>query len=345
MFYAKNAPPVAGAQWTGIVTQIAIEMLRSETVEAVVCVQSDANDRFTPKPIVAFSVEDIIAAKGVKPTLSPNLNTLATIEALNVKRLLFIGVGCQVQALRSIEKHLDLDKLYVLGTNCVDNGHRSGLEKFLNVASESPETVLHYEFMQDFRVHIKHQDGHFEYIPFFSLPSNELNDVIAQSCYSCFDYTNGAADLVVGYMGVPYEGVDMTNHNQYVTIRNPKGQEMFDLVSDRMIKSPTVSIGDRRASVMQTVEADDQGKLGKARDPVPKWIGQILAWFVEKLSPKGIEFAKFSIDYHYIRNYLFINRNWSSQNRVDQHLPEYAKRIVSEYNANSEIDRKIKQTI
>ena len=46
--------------------------------------------------VVARCAEDIIKAKGVKPTLSPNLNTLATVEALDVKRLLFIGVGCQV---------------------------------------------------------------------------------------------------------------------------------------------------------------------------------------------------------------------------------------------------------
>ena len=45
--------------------------------------------------VVARCKEDILAAKGVKPTLSPNLNVLATVEALDVKRLLFIGVGCQ----------------------------------------------------------------------------------------------------------------------------------------------------------------------------------------------------------------------------------------------------------
>ena len=54
-------------------------------------------------------------------------------------------------------------------------------------------------------MHIKHTDGHFEYVPFFSLPANELTNVIAPSCYSCFDYTNGLADLVVGYMAVPYQ--------------------------------------------------------------------------------------------------------------------------------------------
>ena len=50
--------------------------------------------------------------------------------------------------------------------------------------------------MQDYRVHIKHTDGSFEYIPYFCLPANDLNDVIAPSCYSCFDYPNALADLV-----------------------------------------------------------------------------------------------------------------------------------------------------
>lgn len=54
--------------------------------------------------VVARCKEDIIKAKGVKPTLSPNLNTLATVEALDVKKLLFIGVGCQVIC----RPHIDL---------------------------------------------------------------------------------------------------------------------------------------------------------------------------------------------------------------------------------------------
>jgi coenzyme F420-reducing hydrogenase beta subunit len=41
----------------------------------------------------------------------------------------------------------------------VDNGPREGLEKFLNAASDDPDTVLHYEFMQDYKVHLKHLDG------------------------------------------------------------------------------------------------------------------------------------------------------------------------------------------
>ena len=37
----------------------------------------------------------------------------------------------------------------------VDNGTREGLDKFLKAASSEPETVLHYEFMQDYKVFAK----------------------------------------------------------------------------------------------------------------------------------------------------------------------------------------------
>ena len=66
-------------------------------------------------------------------------------------------LALQVQAVRSIEPYLGLEKLYIMGTNCTDNGPRDGLEKFLESASTNPDTVIGYEFMQDYRVHLKHQ--------------------------------------------------------------------------------------------------------------------------------------------------------------------------------------------
>lgn len=344
MLYARNQPPVEGAQWTGVVTQIAIEMLEAGLVEAVVCVQSDSDDRFAPRPVVARCAADIMAARGVKPTLSPNLDVLATVEALDVKRLLFIGVGCQVQALRSIEKYLGLEKLYVLGTNCVDNGPRQGLGKFLNAASATPDTVLHYEFMQDYRVHIKHTDGHFEKIPYFCLPANELSDVIAPSCYSCFDYTNACADLVVGYMGVPYSGQNMTSHLQYLTLRNERGREMLDLVSHRLERTAVVSSGNRVPFVTQTVISDDEAKMGRAPGPAPRWVGELLATLLTWLGPKGLEFARYSIDYHTVRNHLSVMRNWGEQ-RGQRHIPEYAKRIVAAYDKKGEVSKRLQMSL
>ncbi|XP_047315423.1 7-hydroxymethyl chlorophyll a reductase, chloroplastic [Impatiens glandulifera] len=342
LLYARKIKPVEGAQWTGIVTTIAIEMLKTGMVEAVICVQSDPDDRLKPRPVLARTPEEVLAARGVKPSLSPNLNTLALVEAAGVKRLLFCGVGCQVQALRSVEQHLNLDKLYVLGTNCVDNGTREGLDKFLKAASSEPETVLHYEFMQDYKVHLKHLDGHIEEVPYFSLPANDLVDVIAPSCYSCFDYTNGLADLVVGYMGVPkYAGISMTQHPQYITIRNERGMEMLNLVKDQLEVTPTISSGDRRPFVIETVKADDNAKLGRGpSQPAPKFIGNLIAFVLNLVGPKGLEFARYSLDYHTIRNFLYVNRTWGKQ-RAERHMPAYAKKIVDMYNQNGEIEKMI----
>ncbi|KDO55728.1 hypothetical protein CISIN_1g011872mg [Citrus sinensis] len=319
LLYARKTKPVEGAQWTGIVTTIAIEMLKTGMVEAVVCVQSDPDDRLSPRPVLARTPEEVLAAKGVKPTLSPNLNTLALVEAAGVKRLLFCGVGCQVQ---------------------VDNGTREGLDKFLKAASSEPETVLHYEFMQDYKVHLKHLDGHIEEVPYFCLPANDLVDVIAPSCYSCFDYTNALADLVVGYMGVPkYTGISMTQHPQYITVRNERGKEMLSLVKNLLEITPTISSGDRRPFVMETVKADDNAKMGRGpSQPAPKFVGNLIAFFINLVGPKGLEFARYSLDYHTIRNYLHVNRAWGKK-RADKHMPSYAKKIVEMYNQNGQIDQ------
>jgi len=40
-----------------------------------------------------------------KPTLSPNLSVLEQVEQSGMKRLLVIGVGCQIQALRAVENN------------------------------------------------------------------------------------------------------------------------------------------------------------------------------------------------------------------------------------------------
>ena len=333
MWYARMEQPVQGAQWTGLITSIAIAMLETKMVEGVICVQNDPGDRFKPKPVIATTAEEILQARGVKPTLSPNLSILALLESSGLQRILFCGVGCQVQALRTVEKYLNLEKLYVIGTHCVDNGKREGLDKFLRVTSDSPDTVLHYEFMQDYQVHLKHLDGHFEKVPYFCLPAKELHDVIAPSCYSCFDYMNGLADLVVGYMGVPYENVPMTKHYQQVTIRNDKGQEIFDLIKPKLSIQPTVMKGNCKDLVLQTVLQEERSNNAT----LPKFLGQILAWILTKFGPKGLEFGKYSIDYHTIRNYLYVKRHWGK--KADRHIPGYSKAIVDEYDGDGKISK------
>ncbi len=316
MMAARKKQPIEGAQWTGIVSTIACEMLDRGMVEGVVCVQNTKEDRFQPMPVIATTPEEVLAAKVNKPTLSPNLSVLEQIEKSGMKRLLVIGVGCQIQALRSVEKQLGLEKLYVLGTPCVDNVTRTGLQKFLETTSKSPDTVVHYEFMQDFRVHFKHEDGSIEQVPFFGLKTNLLKDVFAPSCMSCFDYVNSLADLVVGYMGAPFGW-------QWIVVRNNIGQEMLDLVREQLDTQPVFSQGDRKQAVQQSIPAYDKAVT------LPMWAAKLMGVVIEKIGPKGLEYARFSIDSHFTRNYLYVKRNYPD--KLENHVPEYAKTIVAQY--------------
>jgi coenzyme F420 hydrogenase subunit beta len=316
MIAARKKQPIEGAQWTGIVSSIACEMLTQGIVEGVVCVQNTQEDRFQPMPVIARTPEDILAARVNKPTLSPNLSVLEEIEKSGMKRLLVIGVGCQIQALREVEKELGLEKLYVLGTPCVDNVTRAGLQKFLETTSKSPETVVHYEFMQDFRVHFKHVDGTIEKVPFFGLNTKELKDIFAPSCLSCFDYVNSLADLVVGYMGAPFGW-------QWIVVRNETGKEMLDLVSGQLDTQPVHSEGKRQQAVQQSIPAYDKGVT------LPMWAAKLMGVVIEKIGPKGLEYARFSIDSHFTRNYLYVKRNHPE--KLEAHVPEFAKQIVGQY--------------
>lgn len=316
MMSAKKIEPIEGAQWTGIVSTIACEMLTQGLVEGVVCVQNSDEDRFQPKPIIATTTEEILGARVNKPTLSPNLSVLEQIEQSGMKRLLVIGVGCQIQALRAVEDKLGLEKLYILGTPCVDNVTRAGLQKFLETTSKSPETVVAYEFMQDFRVHFKHEDGSVEKVPFFGLKTNQLKEVFAPSCMTCFDYVNSLADLVVGYMGAPFGW-------QWIVVRNDTGRDMLDLVKDQLHTQPVMSRGDRTQAVQNSIPAYDQGVT------LPMWAAKLMGVIIEKVGPKGLEYARFSIDSHFTRNYLYVKRHYPE--KLQEHVPDYAEKIVSRY--------------
>jgi len=87
----------------------------------------------------------------------------------------------------------------------------------------------------------------------------------------------------------------------------------------------------RESLVMQTVEADDEAKLGRGPEPAPVAVGKIIAAILNFLGPKGIEFAKYSVDYHYIRNWLHVQRHFKDKEKAKRHVPEFARVIVERY--------------
>lgn len=166
---------------------------------------------------------------------------------------------------------------------------------------------------------------------------------------SCIaDYTNGLADLVVGYMGAPFDADDdeMTTAALMVTVRNERGRAMLD----EAIRVGSVEIlqdgghggealpssGDRTAITMKTVAADSMVKslldpgFKAGEEGAPPLIANFLASMIRKGLPTGLEFGRFSIDYHYLRNQLFCKDRMGDDD-ASRHIPSYAKAIMANY--------------
>jgi hypothetical protein len=169
--------------------------------------------------------------------------------------------------------------------------------------------VTEYDFF-------RHADGSGETVPFFGLDTPALKDVFAPSCLSCFDYTNAGADLVVGYMGAEFG-------RQWITVRNPRGQRLLDLVEGELDTAPVTSRGDRRAAVQQGIGAYDKAVR------LPLWLAEVIGFFVQRFGPKGLEYGRFSIDSHFTRNALWLQRHHPEI--AERHIPTFARRIVERY--------------
>ena len=94
--------------------------------------------------------------------------------------------------------------------------------------------------------------------------------------------------------------------------------------------------GDRRKITAATFERDSLVQTLTNPDYVagdegaPPFVANILANVIARTLPKGMEFARYSIDYHYLRNLLFVEDRMGPK-RASQHVPGYAKAIMARY--------------
>jgi coenzyme F420-reducing hydrogenase beta subunit len=312
---ARMARPNPDAQWTGIVTALGALLLERGIVEGVITTRAVPGTRYAPLPFLARTPEEVIASAGNKPCLSPNLDVLDEVRRSGVKRLAFIGTGCQVHALRAAEKELGLEKLYIIGIPCTDNTTYPDLMRFLQVASKSPDTVVHHEFMQDFRIWMRHADGHIEKVNFVDLDVAKLGGSLAAfpaACLSCFDYQNTLADLTVGYLGAPRPTQELW---QWLLVRTAAGAELFGLISTSLEFGNRNEGGDRSRGMPDYIRM-----LKTPRGRPPLLIRKLIAWMQRNQGPQGFEFARSVIEMKWLRNLQFVRDEFP---RHEQRLVPY----------------------
>ena len=179
--------------------------------------------------------------------------------------------------------------------------------------------------------------------PYFCLPGTVAKSAIAESCLACFDYTNGLADVVIGYMAAPLDSSSgaMDQSLQSITVRNERGLKMMDVAMEAgrlYIHGDAEGSGSHEQISLATVESDSivMEMTGKGEVPekgMPRILGEVMAFMMTNIGPTGVNFARYSIDYHVLRNYLHILDEWGDE-RASTSMPKYAEMIVEEYLKN-----------
>ena len=319
MYVARMAKPVEGAQWSGMVTTLASMLLDKKLVDGVICVQSRPGTRFGPQPTLATTSEAVRAAAGNKPCLSHNLSALKEAEALGLKRIAFIGNGCQTHALRAIRDQLPFDKIYHIGLPCTDIVSYQNLMKFLGLISTNAESVVHMEFMPDYRVWLRHEDGHTEKVSYFGLPMDKMGaDIFPDSCLSCFDYTNALSDLTIGYLGA-------TMPFQWILARTEVGEELFEMLRPYLEFDQVRQKGRREKIVAQSVKMLNTPRT----KPLSPLAVKLLTFVVSRFGLKGVEFARATLTMKWARNLHFIRTKYPQHE--NELVPGFAKRVLQKY--------------
>ena len=315
--------PVTGAQWTGMVTTLAARLLERGKVEAVLLTGAMPGTRFEPRPVLARTPDEVRDCVGNKPSLSPNLGLLDQVKGSGIRRLAVIGTGCQVQILRQAEAQLGLERLDVIGIPCSDNVTYEDQQFFLATISRSPQTVVHYEFMQDFSLWLHHEDGHRERVNYIDFPMDKLQGIFPSACLSCFDYPNALADLTIGYMGAPLGW-------QWVLARTAHGVELLDLLRPDLESRPVSEAGDRTRGMPRFIQM-----LAKRPGKPPKPVRQLIAFLQRHRGPRGLEFARAIIEMKLLRNYTYVRDKFPQMEAkiVPYHFYEATRPYAADYAA------------
>jgi coenzyme F420 hydrogenase subunit beta len=322
MVRAALADPSPGAQWTGITTRIAERLLESGAVDAVLTMAPDPDDRWRPVPVLVTDPADLVGCRGMRMGHAPLLALLEPAAARGFTRLAVIGIPCQVYALRALEAELGLERLYVIGTPCSDNTTTERFHEFLALLSDDPDSITYLEFRADYQVELRFADGSKREIPFLMLPISQLpGDFFPLTCRTCVDYTNVLADITVGYMGGEGE--------QWLLVRNARGEELVGLLGDEVRLSEPGSAGKRAAHVKGFLQNTERAAGGLPVRGVPQFLRPLVAWLMPKIGPRGLEFARARLEMKAVETVLHLRRQ--EPRRMKHMIPGHVWRLVAPY--------------
>ena len=322
MYRASLKKPLQGAQWTGIITRLCELLLERGMVDAIITMSSDPEDQWRPQPVIITQAQDMQKCRGMKMGYAPIIQYLEQAKELGYRRVAMVGIPCQVYAARALEQELGFEKLFIIGSPCSDNTTTENFHHFLGLLSKKPEDITYLEFKANYHVELRFSDGRVQEIPFLKLPLADLpNDFFPTTCKTCVDYVNSLSDITIGYMA--------GSGQQWLIIRNERGQEMAQLLEPEMHLEALQSAGNRLGPVKGFMKNVELAAGGLPLQRMPNFLRSIFAWVMPRFGPRGLEFAKARIEMKAIESVIHL-RN-TAPHKIKNMVPDYLWSLAKKY--------------
>jgi coenzyme F420 hydrogenase subunit beta len=209
------------AQNSGVVSSLLLHALETGLIDGVLLTGRDEN--WHPKPIIARTSDEILSCAGSKYTIAPSVITYKdAVYDLRLKGLAFVGMPCQIRAVRKLQLSSPLSEEYgkfklIIGLYCSSNYSYDLMKLFVQGKLGIPLNKVK-------KVDISH--GKFKVYTKKGLSKEvfikEIKKYSWPSCSHCRDYSAEFADISIGSVGVS------KNEWNSVLLRTDVGTSLFN---------------------------------------------------------------------------------------------------------------------
>lgn len=223
---AADAEILKCSQDGGVVTQLFAYALEEGIIDGAI-VAGPGEEPWKPEPVVATTKAELLAARGTKYTISPNMMLIKeATRSYGLDKVGIVGTPCQMQALRKAQLYpiamRDVpDKIALaIGIFCMENFPYMGLESIVeDHCSVKMESAVKMDIGKG-KFSVYTERGGLSQIPLAATHKYEQ-----PGCHVCLDYVANLADVSTGSVGSP-DGWST------VFVRTKKGEDVWSKAVD-----------------------------------------------------------------------------------------------------------------
>jgi coenzyme F420 hydrogenase subunit beta len=210
------------AQDGGIITTLFAYALEEGIIDGAI-VAGPSDEPWKPKPMVAMTKAELLAAAGTRYTISPNVQLIKeATRSYGLDKVGIVGVPCQIQAVRKAQlypiglRDVDDKIALVLGIYCMENLSYQALEAMVeDHCNQKMESVKKMDIGKGkFTVYTERG-------AVSQMPLKLIHKYVQPGCHVCLDYVANLADISSGSVGSP-DGWST------VFVRSNKGNAVWD---------------------------------------------------------------------------------------------------------------------